>query len=376
MNRLHLLFAMALGAGAANAQQTWTVGPNGQFSDLPPAVAAASAGDTIMIEANVNMTYTPTTIQKGLHLAGSGFGTNVRSLVISGVPSDERVIVQDLTVLHIPVTPFFTEPALVIENCPGLVSIDNCTQSGVGKFALSIVNSDFVVLRECFVSAAAKSHELINSTISAADTQIYRSVTTTTDAAMEMHDSELTLTRCRVEAIASLFTAMHAIRVDNSTVRLVSSSLVATTLPQVAAIIGECPAPSRVLQASNSPSTGVSLSGCVTATTQQTPTLALSDVAVGSTSDLEVFGDAGATALVFVGAPANTLQTTPLGQLALSPTNSILVASATVPALAPATIAFPNVPSTIPVGTLIALQAVSISGQQVMLSTPTIAAVR
>ena len=64
------------------AQQTWKVqcngGPGVHFIDLPQAVAAASAGDTILVYHNTacppNNTYTAPVIDKALRIVGFDTG--------------------------------------------------------------------------------------------------------------------------------------------------------------------------------------------------------------------------------------------------------------------------------------------------------------
>lgn len=76
-------------AGLATTQATWYVGPNGNFADIPAAVAAAAPGDLILIGAG---RYTAPQIHRGLTLAAVGSWVEVSgTLTVTGVPRGEVV---------------------------------------------------------------------------------------------------------------------------------------------------------------------------------------------------------------------------------------------------------------------------------------------
>src|SRR5262245_40388752 len=100
---------MALGMTVGLLLQTvWVVdqfaGPGFNFTDLPPAVAAAADGDVLLVRAGQ---YSPfTLIGKGLRILGAGATTTfVRPLTsgsntvttISGIPPSSPVVLEDLT---------------------------------------------------------------------------------------------------------------------------------------------------------------------------------------------------------------------------------------------------------------------------------------
>ena len=84
------------------AQATWVVDaldrPGTHFVDLPPAVAAASPGDVLLVRYvdPLVAAYSATTIQKGLTLIGVGGGRPGISgaLTIGGLPHDQHVVVR------------------------------------------------------------------------------------------------------------------------------------------------------------------------------------------------------------------------------------------------------------------------------------------
>lgn len=68
--------AVALAAFApAHAQRTWVVNSDGSgdFTDIPPAVAAASAGDTVYVSSAALGSYSSATISKGIALVADRF---------------------------------------------------------------------------------------------------------------------------------------------------------------------------------------------------------------------------------------------------------------------------------------------------------------
>ena len=162
--RLAMLFAtLAL----ALSPQTYYVDASGagDFTDLPQAVAAASAGDTLVFAPGV---YSPTTITKSLNLIGSklptGLGVPVeimsvggQGLVVDGVPEFVLTNMQllDVQLRNVP------GRLRVDEINAGYWTIENCadvliSRSAIGSSSqslpgLSLVDSA-VQLQECNIS--------------------------------------------------------------------------------------------------------------------------------------------------------------------------------------------------------------------------------
>lgn len=153
LGRLVLFAALAVPAAA---QTTWIVDAagGGHFTDLPPAVAAAAAGDTLLVRSG---SYSAPTITRGLIVRGT---TNARvtsgRLAIRGLPTSEFCSVLSLAM----------EFGLDVESCPGTVCLDSCVISGPGRhvqFGSSgylfgsalIFDSRHVVLRSCVVSTTS-----------------------------------------------------------------------------------------------------------------------------------------------------------------------------------------------------------------------------
>ncbi len=90
-----LLVGLILFAGCCSTavgQQTWLVDwyGNGDFTDMPPAVAAASPGDTIVVANSDLNLYTPTLIDKGITLRQSYNYFTVFDVQVANLPAGQR----------------------------------------------------------------------------------------------------------------------------------------------------------------------------------------------------------------------------------------------------------------------------------------------
>jgi len=129
------------------AQQVWKVacggGPGVHFTDLPPAVAAASPGDTILlIKGSAGLPYpacqppyTATTISKGIHIVACRLLSNPPVsaidlrvavdglLIVEGIPANERfTLTQVATPIPASVPPG-PQRGLIVRDCAGEVII-------------------------------------------------------------------------------------------------------------------------------------------------------------------------------------------------------------------------------------------------------------
>src|SRR5262245_45261380 len=91
---LFLAWSPALAQG-----KVWVVddsgGPGVDFTDLPPAIAAASSGDVLLLRSG---TYSKPVLAKGLTLqADQGAAVTVAGLQVESVPEGERVTISGLT---------------------------------------------------------------------------------------------------------------------------------------------------------------------------------------------------------------------------------------------------------------------------------------
>src|SRR5260221_702178 len=129
---MRILLVFALVTAICRAQHYWIVdrsgAPGTHFTDLPPAVAAASPGDTIRIvsQACPPDRYTAPVITKGLRLLGTR-GINLTGpLVIQNVPADEPLVLQDIHLSSGAVlSPGGVPCGVVLQNCGGPIQFEN-----------------------------------------------------------------------------------------------------------------------------------------------------------------------------------------------------------------------------------------------------------
>lgn len=150
---------LVLSAAAVPAQQTWIVDaqsrPGTQFTDLPPAVDAARAGDILLVRDG---SYTHVTITKGLQIHGQpGAIVDTATTFFAAAP----VVIRDIPTTEIAVihglmfgsTSFGFPVYVEIEDCAGQVHLEDLTFSVGGSgftFAgVSIARSSRVSLARC-----------------------------------------------------------------------------------------------------------------------------------------------------------------------------------------------------------------------------------
>src|SRR5262245_14988350 len=142
------------------AQQTWVVDrlnrPGANFTDLPPAVAAAANGDTILLRgtgpATPGVAYTAPTIDgRGLTIRGEGAATTrvIGEWLFRNLPATDRIIVSDVflgggTLAPADVGTFHGD------SCAGAIIITGITMEGlVGTLETGFVHCNWVLLRNC-----------------------------------------------------------------------------------------------------------------------------------------------------------------------------------------------------------------------------------
>lgn len=179
--------AITLSANA-NAQSTWKVncqgGPGIDYTDLPTAVAAASAGDTIIVimsggscSSSHAVNFAPT-IDKPLSILGlalyspppvPGSAPTVASLMgvitVSGIPAGQRVLLSNLTAgVGSPALPL---GGLRILNCAGEIVVDGlwCSTGGYPNQVLEVINSSNVTLKNCTFYFGPSPLRIVNSTV-------------------------------------------------------------------------------------------------------------------------------------------------------------------------------------------------------------------
>lgn len=142
-------------------QHTWVVDVegNGDFPDLPPAVAAAAAGDTILVNYWSGLAvHWDFTLTKGLTIIGQGSDRArvMGHLVVADLPADQRVVLRSLQF-----DPVVGYPArATVQDCAGAVVLDDLVLDGVsgllfGDPALLVQGSHRVHIGRCQLTGSA-----------------------------------------------------------------------------------------------------------------------------------------------------------------------------------------------------------------------------
>jgi hypothetical protein len=143
LSALHALFVFT---PAALGGQTWIVDDDGgagvHFTDLPPAIAAAGAGDTLLVQDG---NYSSFSLTKPLKIVGYGTvdaRVTPDPVFLAGIPPGETAIIDNVTM-----------NALQIYGCFGTVVLRDC----VGR-ELSILLADDVRMHGCDFKASSGTY--------------------------------------------------------------------------------------------------------------------------------------------------------------------------------------------------------------------------
>jgi hypothetical protein len=139
MSRCVLAICVAIASSAIMpAQRTWVVdaanGAGTDFTDLPPALAAAADGDTILVRAGI---YAVGTTGKALRMVGRGMpviraATPREAFIVRGLPAGRTFVMQGFALDGQPKTSPFDPPPeapLQIDQCQGLVHVASRSRS-------------------------------------------------------------------------------------------------------------------------------------------------------------------------------------------------------------------------------------------------------
>lgn len=190
--RIHTLLC-----AVAPSQQVWTVncngGPGVHFVDLPQAVAAASAGDTIKIYYGfqgicIGQSYTAAVIDKPLNIYGFRATPSptgpipplavllIGMIEVRNIALGEQVVLSNLSTRGA----LFSHPpsarGLLVQDCAGSVVLENvqCNAQGWTGLSVDIVNSGNVELRGCQFCNGESPVQITNSTVTLTTTAIFQ----------------------------------------------------------------------------------------------------------------------------------------------------------------------------------------------------------
>lgn len=158
---MRFLFVTLLCTGVLAAQRTWIVDAAGgagvHFTDLPPAVAAAADGDTILVRPAVT-TYRAPIVTKGLSIVATGL-----PVMLAGAPLIVRAIAAGR---HCTVAGLWLDPLsswVGIEACVGAVTLRSVSAGPTAGIPMQILHARSVILEACQVESARGAALTVNA---------------------------------------------------------------------------------------------------------------------------------------------------------------------------------------------------------------------
>lgn len=344
------------------SQSVWVVdaGGLGHFRDFPPAVAAAQAGDTLIVRSG---SYAAAAITKGLKIVGDPGAQLNGAIVIANIAANETVAWRG-------VNPYVIIMGLDIRDCAGLVHVEDVQSPGI---------------RIARCQQASLRH-------------------VTSGSGTAVIDSELLATECTFASLLTLGAPQHGMVTDRSTVTLVHTDtrggtlysgttpgsgihmrggaltvagIAATTIAAGGAIIGpNNPAPAILTEGGTlriDPSVTLlpfggspPISGTASVTTVSVPTLraGLAGISLATTFR----GQPGDSVFLLIAVPQTPAMDTPFGRLWVSPLAHVVLDRALVGSLGvhATSTALPALPPM----TLLTLQTIYSRQGNLGLSTP------
>lgn len=161
-------------AAPAIAQATWIVDPENRagthFLDLPPAIAASSHGDTILVRSSTNgaiINITATT-DKGITIRGAGYLLFGGTLSVIDLPANQRFVMQGFA--H-GLSPYAQRAQINIQSCRGTVHLQDLSAfpfaplGSASTLRISVGQSHHVTVRGCWTVGDPQGLTVTNSTV-------------------------------------------------------------------------------------------------------------------------------------------------------------------------------------------------------------------
>ncbi|MCA8974985.1 MAG: hypothetical protein KDC98_09700 [Planctomycetes bacterium] len=353
---LRLVTAVGLSFALLPAQQTFVVGTGGTHPTITAAIAAAAAGDTVLVIGGSH--YDNLDIDKGINLISRGASLGLSLFGQSRI--HDIPVGQTFTMSGFTADPSQLSPTLTIRDCGGLVALDrlaasqtrwylaaqNCRQLHVADCGLGEVTTvdTTAIFTSCVIRPVLGGPmDATRSRIAAVACRVPNLALV--GQAFRLFDSDLAMTRCDIDTTSSLTWA--------------------TGIPVLT--YGSC---AVVLDPDNVfwPNTAAPVQGSAAVATQPiTSTVAASD---GQRLTTVTHGAAGTAFITLLSLPIPAA-TTPLGLLWLDLPHAIIVDAGVLSAnrLQVANLPHP----TLPAGLTVALQSAYLAGNNFVLGLPTIA---
>jgi hypothetical protein len=155
--------ALLLGSVAV-AQQTLAVGPGQPFATIPPAIAAASPGDTVLVLAG---TYTqPLDIDKGIRLVGRGanlqlspFPPTVPSIAVHDVPAGQTFALSGFALNPPPAATSVVR--IEVRDCAGPVAIRDLTSNNTQRWSITLLRCEQAHVASSFVYGLGSTDSML-----------------------------------------------------------------------------------------------------------------------------------------------------------------------------------------------------------------------
>jgi hypothetical protein len=387
-------------AAPAIAQATWIVDPENRagahFTDLPPAIAASSHGDTILVRSSTTasgISFTTTT-DKGITIRGAGYHVFSGTLSVVGLPANQRFVMHGFA--HGIAANWSGHAAHVnIQSCRGTVHLQGLSAfpfaplGPASTLRISVGQSHHVTIRGCWTVGDPQGLTVTSSTVLAIGSQFTGTVSQTRfSGGMERWTyPAASITNSEVVAIDTVFAGgggytvpywctpvypnRHGVSMNNSRLVLAGCSVSGGTATEPYCLNYLTPEPSAigtgtiVHQATtlNPWPRGVAVSWGEHWITRSSP------AAAGGNLQVRVAALPHVVAATFVSLPAPVLDL-PFGQVWLDLSAITLIDLATLDFMGQRSFAVPSL--MVPDGTPLMLQTAMLVGNTVRMTIPSV----